>query len=101
MANLPAEISNLPSEIDPVDPNAPMLSVLCQESERYASLRDKIANDMSDVQKGIRGLIGMSQHLDDISNDLSLNKLPVSWNTTYKSTKSLAAWSRDFARRVD
>ncbi|KAH0571621.1 Dynein heavy chain [Spironucleus salmonicida] len=101
MANLPAEITNLPPTIDPADPNAPMLSVLCQESARFSLLREKISNDMQDVQKGIRGLIGMSQHLDDIANDLSQNRLPVSWNLVYKSTKSLAPWSRDFTKRVE
>lgn len=43
----------------------------------------------------------MSQHLDNIANCLYQNIVPASWSVSYKSTKSLAPWSRDFKRRVE
>lgn len=58
----------MPTVIKEDDPNAPLLSVLLQETDRFSKLREAIYKDLSDVQKGIKGLVGMSQHLDEIAN---------------------------------
>lgn len=75
--------------------------MLLQETDRFSKLRDAIYKDLSDVQKGIKGLVGMSQHLDEIANAIYQNRVPTTWSQIYKSTKSLAPWSRDFKRRFE
>ena len=42
----------------------------------------------------------MSQYLDEVAQNLFQNRVPDAWATIYKSSKSLAPWSRDFKRRV-
>ncbi|EFO63728.1 Dynein heavy chain [Giardia lamblia P15] len=100
--SLPAPITNLPPPITDInDQTAPLKAVLLQESERHMRLRNIISDDLTTLQRGIRGLTMMSAYLDEVLNDLQVGKVPASWGIIYKSTKSLAPWSRDFIKRVE
>jgi len=102
MHALPAPIVNLPPPITDInDQAAPLKAVLLQESERHMRLREIISTDLMQLQKGVRGLIMMSQHLDGVMRDLQNGRVPEAWGCIYKSTKSLAPWSRDFSKRVE
>ncbi|TNJ27094.1 Dynein heavy chain [Giardia muris] len=99
--SLPAPLTNLPPPITDInDQTAPLKAVLLQEAERHMKLRDTISSDLLNLQKGIRGLAIMSTYLDGIMADLQLGRVPASWGAFYKSTKSLAPWSRDFTQRI-
>ena len=52
------------------------------------------------VQKGIKGLVVMSQDLDEIFNALADAKVPSAWLKAYPSLKALGPWTRDLLQRT-
>ena len=73
--------------------------VLLQELQRYCLLLAKVRADLSNVRKGIKGLVVMSAELDDIFQRLLVGQVPPGWLASYPSLKPLAAWSRDLILR--
>lgn len=83
-----------------VDPN-PLNVVLLQEIERYNLLLNLIRKQLSDLERGIQGLVVMSSDLEDIFQAIYDARVPSQWAKTYPSMKPLASWTRDLAQRVD
>ena len=73
--------------------------VLIQELQRYNALLGKIRRSLSDVQKGIKGLVVMSAELDVVYTKLLAGLVPPVWLSAYPSLKPLASWSRDLVQR--
>merc|ERR1711988_78289 len=73
--------------------------VLVQELQRYNGLLGKIRKSLSDVQKGIKGLVVMSSDLDAVFQKLLAGLVPTQWMGAYPSLKPLASWSRDLVQR--
>lgn len=73
--------------------------VLVQELQRYNKLLVSIRRSLSDVRKGIKGLVVMSSELDAIFQRLLVGAVPPTWLSTYPSLKPLASWSRDLIQR--
>lgn len=59
---------------------SPTLVVLFQELERFNKLILKIASSLSNLKRALKGEIGMSVELDDLSNSLFLSFLPGMWS---------------------
>ena len=81
------------------DPSA-LHVFLLQEIQRYNSHLRKMAANLSDVKKGIKGLVVMSSELDEIVVSVSVGKVPSSWNKCFPSLKPLANWLRDLSARI-
>ena len=64
--------------------------------ETFANM---LRRSLTDVQKGIRGLVVMSSELDAIYQKLLLGAVPPAWLATYPSLKPLASWFKDFVGR--
>lgn len=78
----------------------PTQVVLLQELERWNILISTMDNTLKDLQKALRGEIGMSQKLDEISNSLFNGQLPDAWRSKAPQTlKSLGNWMIHFERR--
>ena len=73
--------------------------VLVQELQRYNILLSKIRKSLSDVQKGIRGLVVMSAELDVVYQRMLHGAVAPAWLSAYPSLKPLASWSRDLLHR--
>jgi len=73
--------------------------VLVQELQRYNKLLVTIRKSLSDVRKGIKGLVVMSSDLDAIFQKLLVGAVPPTWLSAYPSLKPLASWSRDLIHR--
>lgn len=87
---------------DAKDRVLPLTTVLLQETERYNKLLNLIHGNLIDLEKGIKGLIVLSESLEEIYETILLNQVPKLWSKNgYLSTKSLAAWIDDFALRID
>jgi len=75
------------------DPSA-LHVFLLQEIQRYNNHLQKMAANLRDVKKGIKGLVVMSAELDEILGCVSAGKVPPSWNKCFPSLKPLANWLR-------
>ncbi|XP_016786964.1 dynein axonemal heavy chain 2 isoform X3 [Pan troglodytes] len=83
-----------------LDPS-PLNVVLLQEIQRYNTLMQTILFSLTDLEKGIQGLIVMSTSLEEIFNCIFDAHVPPLWGKAYPSQKPLAAWTRDLAMRVE
>ena len=79
---------------------SPLNVNLLQEIERYNTLLVAVHTSLSELQKGIKGLIVMSRDLDDIFAALAANKVPKKYLKAYPSLKPLSSWTTDLVRRV-
>ena len=78
----------------------PLLTVLLQEIDRYNALLSKIHWSLSELRKGIKGLVVISSELEEMFACLYDSKVPPLWLKAYPSLKPLGAWSRDLVLRV-
>uniref|UniRef100_A0A8C6R755 Dynein axonemal heavy chain 2 n=1 Tax=Nannospalax galili TaxID=1026970 RepID=A0A8C6R755_NANGA len=83
-----------------LDPS-PLNVVLLQEIHRYNKLMRTILSSLTDLEKGIQGLIVMSTSLEEIFNCIFDAHVPPLWGKAYPSQKPLASWTRDLAVRVE
>uniref|UniRef100_F6YZ23 Dynein axonemal heavy chain 2 n=1 Tax=Monodelphis domestica TaxID=13616 RepID=F6YZ23_MONDO len=83
-----------------LDPS-PLNVVLLQEIQRYNKLMETILFSLTELEKGIHGLVVMSTSLEEIFNSIFDARVPHLWETAYPSQKPLASWTRDLALRVE
>ena len=78
----------------------PCQVVLLQELERWNNLVKKMAISLSDLQRALRGEIGMSDELEALGESLYNGFLPSVWRRLCPSTqKPLGSWMDHFLRR--
>ncbi|XP_059176982.1 dynein axonemal heavy chain 1-like [Physella acuta] len=78
-----------------------MNTVLVQEVIRYNRLLNVIHQSLLDLQKALKGLVVMSQQLEDMANSLFNNIVPSMWaSKAYPSLKPLASWVTDLIARM-
>ncbi|KAI8791757.1 dynein heavy chain 1 axonemal [Biomphalaria glabrata] len=78
-----------------------MNSVLAQEVIRYNRLLMVIHQSLKDLLKALKGLVVMSQKLEEMANSLFINLVPVMWSgKAYPSLKPLSAWVADLIQRM-
>eukprot|EP00924_Labyrinthula_sp_SR-Ha-C_P003608 maker-scaffold_3-augustus-gene-0.0-mRNA-1 protein AED:0.02 eAED:0.02 QI:0/0/0/1/0.5/0/3/0/4475 len=75
--------------------------VLLQELERFNFLISKMDTTLADLLRALKGEVGMTDELEDLSNSLFNNYLPPSWSKLAPETqKSLSSWMAMFKKRV-
>ena len=78
-----------------------MNTVLVQEIIRYNKLLAAIHRTLQDLLKALKGLVVMSQELEEMSKSLFNNQVPAIWaKAAYPSLKPLAAWVSDLILRI-
>ena len=78
-----------------------MNTVLVQEVIRYNRLIQTIIQTLKDLLKALKGLVVMSQQLEEMSISLFNNSVPKMWtDKAYPSLKPLGAWVDDLVERV-
>ncbi|XP_068440309.1 dynein axonemal heavy chain 2 [Clinocottus analis] len=80
---------------------SPINVVLLQEIQRYNSLLETIIFSLSELEKGIKGLVVMSSSLEQTFRYIRDAHVPPLWEKAYPSLKPLAAWTRDLCLRVN
>ena len=80
---------------------SPLNVVLLQEMKRYNTLLTSIRQSMSELERGIKGVVMMSPQLEEMFQCIFEGRVPPAWGKAYYSLKSLANWTRDLALRVD
>ena len=79
---------------------SPTQVVLLQELERWNTLVDRMAASLRDLRRALKGEIGMSAKLDELSNALFNGTLPPLWRSLAPQTeKGLGSWMLHFERR--
>jgi len=78
----------------------PTTVVLLQELERWNALCSKMTELLDLLLKALKGEVGMSQDLDDLSFSLFNGLLPTPWRKLAPETeKKLSSWMAHFQRR--
>jgi len=88
---------------DPKDPRFYFTAVvLKQEIERVNILIKCIKGNLKDLLDAINGIIGMSNELESIYNDLFNGFIPASWkNKSPQTLKKIASWMNHLKKRID
>jgi len=86
-------------KVKPQDQN-PLKIVLVQEISRYNKLLSVVRKSLVDLQRGINGLVLISEELEMVMQSLFENKVPDKWKFAYYSLKPLSLWMRDLGRRI-
>lgn len=71
-----------------------------QEIVRHNVLLDVVYTSLTNLEKGIYGIMLISEELEQIYDNLYLNKVPDSWGRAYLSMKTLKSWMYDLEKRV-
>lgn len=97
---LPADF-NLNEINERAKEKSPNVVVCMQECERMNKLLGEIRSTLEDLRLGITGALNMSDAMEILSQCLTLNKVPSSWESVaYFSKKLLANWFSDLLERV-
>ncbi|OXB71682.1 UNVERIFIED_CONTAM: hypothetical protein H355_014886 [Colinus virginianus] len=76
--------------------------VLKQEIERFNLLTERMRQSLTDLQKALKGEIGMSVELESLSNSLVRGSIPKEWaRVAPSSMKPLASWVSHFLKRYE
>ncbi|KAK3546101.1 hypothetical protein QTP70_022875 [Hemibagrus guttatus] len=83
------------------DDPSPLNVVLLQEIQRYNTLLHIIRLSLTELEKGIKGLVVMSSSLEETFQCIHDARVPPLWEKAYPSLKPLASWTRDLCQRVE
>ncbi|XP_017121821.1 dynein heavy chain 6, axonemal [Drosophila elegans] len=76
--------------------------VLMQEIDRFNIALGIIHDSMTNLSKAIKGLVVMSEELENVFKALLSNQVPASWaKRCFLSIKPLPSYIADFQRRID
>ena len=79
-----------------------MNTVLTEELLKFNKLLIRMSSSLSDVRKALKGLVVMSEELDEMGNAMVNGWVPPNWAAvSYPSMKPLGPWTTDFLARVD
>jgi dynein heavy chain len=78
-----------------------LATYLSQEMERFNRLLFRIKSSLESLKKAIKGLVLMSDDLDQMYTSINENRVPSLWSkVAYPSLKPLASWLHDLKSRV-
>ncbi|CAG0883773.1 unnamed protein product [Cyprideis torosa] len=88
-------------ELFPIRYDESMNTVLRQEASRYNLLLGVIRASLTEVTRGIKGLVLMSADLEEVFHSLSTGKVPRCWvMKSYPSRKPLGSYVNDLLQRI-
>ncbi|CEL98551.1 unnamed protein product [Vitrella brassicaformis CCMP3155] len=85
------------NESDP----SPLRVVLLQEIQRYNKLLRAVRSSLASLQKGIKGLVVISEELEEVMQAVYEGKVPKMWSFAYPSLKPLLSWVADLTERIE
>ncbi|PSN46072.1 Dynein heavy chain 1 [Blattella germanica] len=98
----------LPFTLEDISAKYPVLyeeslnTVLVQEVIRFNRLLRIIHSSLKEMLKALKGIVVMSQALENMGNSLFTNRVPEMWaSKAYPSLKPLGPWVQDLKARID
>jgi dynein heavy chain len=93
---------DLPKIAKAIGTPSPTQVVLLQELDRWNQLVFAMTSSLNELQKALKGETGMSQQLDELSQNLFNGQLPPGWrNLAPQTLKNLGSWMNHFERRYE
>jgi dynein heavy chain len=81
---------------------ASLTTYLMQEMERFNILNTIMSKSLDELRDAIKGLAVMSEELDDMYNNILINKVPEKWTeNAYPSLKPLSSWVENLCERIE
>lgn len=81
---------------------ASLTTYLMQEMERFNKLMIIMSKSLDELRDAIKGLAVMSEELDQMYNNILINKVPDKWTeNAYPSLKPLSSWVKNLCERVE
>lgn len=87
-------------KVKPEDQN-PLKIMLMQELARFNCLLVQVRLQLDALERGIKGLDLISEELEQVMENLLLNRVPAGWKFLYHSLKPLNSWIQDLIRRCE
>jgi dynein heavy chain len=82
--------------------HASLTTYLMQEMERFNKLIVVMDKSLEELRAAIKGLAVMSEELDQMYNNILINKVPEKWaENAYPSLKPLSSWVENLGQRVE
>lgn len=79
-----------------------LTTVLIQEIDRYNISLHLVHDSLVNLRKAIKGLVVMSEELEEVFKSLLVNVVPKLWEKkSFLSIKPLPSYIADFQRRID
>jgi dynein heavy chain len=86
----------------PIDYKESMSTVLIQEVIRFNRLLSVIHSSLIEMVKALKGLVVLSEQLENACNSIFLNQVPTTWAAkAYPSLKNLSSWVIDLIARCE
>lgn len=95
--NLDAIKSNIDSDL-----RGPYQNVFLQEIEYMNNLLYEITKSLDDIDQGFKGILTISEKMEQIIDAISLNRVPSTWtNLAYPSKRGLSSWISNLFQRIE
>jgi len=93
---------NLTDIKDRIGEKGPYQNVFLQECEYMNYLIEEINRSLVELDQGLRGILTISEQMEDLQNSLQLERIPPKWNKyAYETKRSLATWLDNLLKRVE
>jgi len=84
------------------DQKGPYQNVFLQECEYMNYLIEEIHRSLIELEQGIKGILTISEKMENLQNALTLEKIPETWNKfAYPTKRSLATWLDNMMKRIE
>jgi len=62
----------------------------------------EIATSLEEIDQGFKGILTISEKMEQIIESISLNRVPATWNTlAYPSKRGLTSWLGNLQQRIE
>lgn len=94
-------VDEIKNKID-ADQKGPYQNVFIQEIEYMTILLTQIAKSIEEIDQGMKGLLTISEQMEQTMDALIVNRVPTVWtNLAYPSRRGLEGWIVNLLQRVE
>jgi len=100
--NIKEKMFSLVDIKDKINERGPYQNVFLQECEYMNYLLEEINRSLVELEQGIKGILTISEQMENLQNSLNLERLPDQWNKLcYPTKRSMATWLENLLKRVE